>query len=211
MQFFLDFDDTLVVGPVTWAIQHVFPQMIRVHGLPYSPTALDAALLAGQQGASAGADDTALLDDLFGRLGWPDDLKGYLFNAVFDHYQPSLFDDTLPFLQRLAEHDSPIYVLSNNNHAPDLAHRLGLAPYITAFFTPKLCGVSRGKPHRDIWDTICADYPVKGAILVGDDPWSDGAFAEACGLLCYIVDRMDRFSAIPMIHVRVGTLDEVLV
>jgi FMN phosphatase YigB (HAD superfamily) len=211
MQFFLDFDDTLVVGPVTWAIRNVFPQMIHDYDLPYSPALLETALLEGQRQASAGADDSALLDNLFGRLGWPDDLKGYLFNAVFDHYQPSLFDDTLPFLHRLAEHDLPVYVLSNNNYAPDIAQRLDIAPHITEFFTPKLCHVPRGKPHRDLWDSICADYPVKGAILVGDDPWSDGAFAEACGLLCYIVDRMDRFGTIPMVHARVGTLDEVLV
>ena len=38
---------------------------------------------------------------------------------------------------------------------------LGLMPYIKGFFTPKLCGVRSGKPHRDLWDFVSASYEIE--------------------------------------------------
>jgi FMN phosphatase YigB (HAD superfamily) len=189
-QWFMDFDETLVVGPVTWALETVLPAMIRENNLPLDQARLDAAVLVGQQQAASGMGDMAILDILFTEMNWPHSLQKQLISNVFDHYVPSMFDDTLAFLERIGG----VYVLSNNDHAPDVAMQLGLMPYIKVFFTPKICGVKTGKPKRDIWDFIRAAQNVEGAILVGDDPWSDGAFADACGIDCIILDRRDRFA-----------------
>jgi len=189
-QWFLDFDDTLVVGPVTWALETVLPAMIRENNLSLDQAQLDASLLLGQEQAASGMGDMEILDVLFSEMGWPHSLKQQLITEVFDHYIPALFGDTLPFLQRMGS----IYVLSNNNHAPDIAAHLGMTPYIKGFFTPKLCGVMVGKPDRALWDFVSDAYDVEGAILVGDDPWSDGTFADECGIDCILVDRLNRFA-----------------
>ena len=41
MNWFLDFDDTLALGPITWAIQTVLPELIRANALPYDAAKLD--------------------------------------------------------------------------------------------------------------------------------------------------------------------------
>jgi FMN phosphatase YigB (HAD superfamily) len=203
-QWFLDFDETLVVGPVTWALQTVLPTMIRENALPNDQVKLDSALLIGQEQAARGMGDMEILDVLFSEMGWPHGLKQNLITEVFERYTPSLFADTLPCLERIGG----IYVLSNNNHAPQIAQHLGMTPYIKGFFTPKLCGVTAGKPQRDLWDFVSASYDVESAILVGDDPWSDGAFADACGIDCILVDRLDRFGHLAR-YKRVASLDAI--
>jgi FMN phosphatase YigB (HAD superfamily) len=50
-----------------------------------------------------------------------------------------------------------------------------------------------------MWDYIVRqnlDIDPENTIVVGDDPWSEGSFAATCGLHCWIVDRMDRFSTL---------------
>lgn len=189
-QWFLDFDETLVVGPASYALETVLPTMIRDNNLSLDQARLDAALLLGQEQAASGLGDMQILQVLFDEMGWPQSLKKQLATEVFDHYTPTLFDDALPFLERIGS----IYILSNNNHAPEIAAHLGMTPYIKDFFTPKLCGVRTGKPQRDLWDVVSASYDVTGALLIGDDPWSDGAFANTCGIDCILVDRLDRFA-----------------
>ena len=189
-QWFLDFDETLVVGPITWAVQTVVPTMIRDNALPVEQKQLDAAVLRGQEQAAAGMGDMAILDLLFSEMGWPHDLQKQLLTDVFDHYTPTMYDDTLPFLRRVGS----IYVLSNNNRSPEIAAQLGMTPYIKDFFTPKLCGTSRGKPERELWDFVSGSLDVEDAMLVGDDPWSDGSFADTCGIDYILLDRLDRFA-----------------
>ena len=53
------------------------------------------------------------------------------------------------------------------------------------------------KPSRALWDQLVQRIPEalqRGAIVVGDDPWSDLAFAQTCGLQSWLVDRHDRFA-----------------
>jgi FMN phosphatase YigB (HAD superfamily) len=189
-QWFLDLDETLVVGPVSYALETALPTMIRDNNLSLDQARLNAALLWGQEQVASGMGDMEILKVLFDEMGWPHHLKPQLASDVFDHYTPALFNDTLPFLERVGS----IYVLSNNNHAPEIAAQLGITSYIAEFFTPKRCGVSSGKPHRDLWDFVRGSQNVEGALLVGDDPWADGMFANTCGIDCILVDRLDRFA-----------------
>ncbi len=191
-QWFFDFDDTLVIGPVTWALSTVLPTLIRDNALPYDAAQFDTVLLRAQEQAANGSSEMEVLNTMFRELGWPQHLQDELVRITFNEYIPILFDDTLAFLQRMGS----IYVLSNNNHAPEIAQQLGLAPYIARYFTPKLCDVEHGKPQPDLWSVVSAAVETDNAVLVGDDPWSDGAFSDACGIDCLLVDRLDRFGSL---------------
>jgi FMN phosphatase YigB (HAD superfamily) len=194
--WFLDFDDTLAVGPITWALKDVVPELIRDNHLPYNAAQFEAAVLHAQEQSNTDAGDAAVIDDLFATLGWPDSLKAYLLKRTYDEYRPALFDDTVEFLDHLTERSEALYVLSNNNHAADIAAMLGIQHYFKDIFTPKVCGGVRGKPQRAMWDYLLVQGLAKSGeavALVGDDPWSDGAFADSCQLQCWIVDRMDRY------------------
>ncbi len=193
-----------MVGPITWALDSVLPRLIAEHGLESDPRRLDAALLRGQEQAARGQNDMEILPVLFDEMGWDHRLIEPLAREVFEHYTPSLFDDTLPFLERVGG----VYVLSNNKHAPEIAADLGITPYVTEFFTPKLLGIERGKPHRELWDAVLKRVSVDNPLLVGDNPWLDEAFAAACGIECCLVDRLDRFAALTSCR-RVRSLAEI--
>jgi len=63
-----------------------------------------------------------------------------------------------------------------------------------------MCPGSQPKPHRSLWDYVTARQPIPRGytpVIVGDDPWSDGAFAVNCGVACWLVDRRNRFAAHP--------------
>lgn len=197
--WFLDFDDTLVSGSTTWGLEHAVPQLIREHQLPYNPEAFQSAALVAQQQINGGIEIDAVLTELFDKLGWPQNLRQSLIKSVLSAYQPAIFEDALPFLNRLREKGHAIYVISNNARAPEIAASMGLHNYMTALFTPAMFPGTKSKPHRSIWDSILAKYPqidVAQSVIVGDDPWSDGAFAEACGLKCWIVDRRASFTTL---------------
>src|SRR5258708_29491401 len=211
MTWFLDFDDTLALGPITWAIQTVLPDLIQQNALSYDAARLDSLILDTQRDSIQGAKDTEMLDKVFQAMGWPDSLKTNLLEKVFDQYAPVLFSDSLPFLQRMNAAGQALYILSNNNKAPKIAEALGIAPYLADIFTPKTFALDRGKPHTEIWTCISKVCDVGNAILVGDDPWSDGAFADACGIRCYIVDRLNRLEMISSVYKRVQSLDEITV
>src|SRR5437763_1744939 len=107
MRWFIDFDDTLAIGPMTWALNHVVPSMIEEHKLPYDADLFLEQTLRAQQEANLGLGDDAVLD----------------------------------------------YII---------------------------------KQH-----TIPADETYT---IVGDDPWSDGSFADTCQINCWILDRLDRYA-----------------
>jgi FMN phosphatase YigB (HAD superfamily) len=199
MHWFVDFDDTLVIGPVTWALKDVFPKMFRDHHLSYDEGTFAEAILSAQQQSNEDMGEMAVVDMLFQTMGWPDALKKPLVQEVFDNYKPSLFEDAVPFLERMTGNGDKVYILSNNNYAPHIAEQLGIARHFAAIFTPKSCGGVRGKPQRAMWDHLLAqriigDQPTELIGMVGDDPWSDGAFSERCNIPCWIIDRMNRFT-----------------
>jgi len=214
MQWLIDFDDTLVNGPITYALREVFPRFIREHDLVYDETRFMAVVLQCQEIASQTGQDAVILQELFQAMNWSEALQSTLLQEVFDHYTPSLFPDTIPFLERLKDRGDTLYILSNNNHAGELAAYMEIAPYFEDVFMPQECGVAQGKPHIDIWQMLLAKSlfgDLHEVTIVGDDPWSEGLFSERCGLLCWLLDRLNRFGTLyeSKPYRWVKTLDEV--
>jgi FMN phosphatase YigB (HAD superfamily) len=193
----LDFDETLASSNITWAFQHAFPKFIREHKLEYNPERLGKVILRLQQRASENYDLDALLHELFESMAWPHRLQSLLMDDLWSGYQPALYEDTLTFLDRLREKQHRVLVVSNSPRTPDQLRILGLDSYVQQVFTPHICANTQPKPHLSLWEFILTsetDIDPTTTVVVGDDPWSDGAFADACGLQCWIVDRMNRFS-----------------
>ncbi len=198
--WFLDFDDTLVSGALTWALAYRFPQMIQDYDLPFDADRFNRAVLIAQERSNQSYEPLQLLHDLFTDMQWPHNIEAQILHEAMADYHPKLFDDVLIFLERLRTVGAPACVISNNNYAPDIAKRLGVAQYVSGIFTPKICPGSQPKPHRSLWDYVTAHHPVPNGhipVIVGDDPWSDGAFAANCGISCWLVDRMNRFATHP--------------
>lgn len=196
----LDFDDTLVRGGITWALEDAFPALIREHGLPFNQARFDRLVLAAQERGSLESDPRPLLNSVFGGMGWPEALGEPFLHTLITNYQPQVFDDAWTFLDRLDAAGHRAYIVSNNPRSPALAHKLGLAERVVQVLTQSICPGSLPKPDRSLWDHVQTlldgSVPEGGVAIVGDDPWSDGVFAENCGLPCYIVDRGQRFRAL---------------
>ena len=202
MAFILDFDDTLALGPNTWAFETVLPELIKQHNLPYEPVLFAGVMLKAQEESNLTGDEAAILDYVFGTLGWPDNLKQALVHRVFNEYQPALFPDTLPFLER--KKGETLLMVSNNNYAPQMAEALGIADYFRAIITPKSSGKS-AKPRHDMWEAVKEFVADESVTMIGDDPWSDGLFSQGHGSAsCYILDRLNRYTSLqlPYIFVR---------
>lgn len=212
----VDFDDTLAIGPMTWGVEQFLPSLMARHDLTAHPDRLNAALLRAQRTAAQRLDEDRMLDDFLTDLGWPDVLRAELAAAARAEFAFALFPDTVPFLRGLRERDIRIFVVSNNNRCPRIAAELGIGEYIEGFFTPRMDPAYRPKPHRSMFDAVravVAEIGPKTAAMVGDDPWSDGAFAGQVGLRCWIVDRPRRYDSLvlPAHVVRVPGLEQVLV
>jgi FMN phosphatase YigB (HAD superfamily) len=200
MYWILDFDDTLAVGPNTWALETVLPQLIKDRNLPYQKALFDKVILETQEKANNHEiDDAEVFQFVFDSLSWPGDLRSELEQKVYKEYQPSLYADTKPFLEKLKAAEHTIIVISNNNHAPQIAEALGIADYFDAIYTPNLCDNAPPKPQRHMWDYVSQHEAIDTSEelwVVGDDPWSDGSFAEACGLMVWILDRLKRYESL---------------
>lgn len=195
MYWLIDFDDTLAVGPNTWALTRVLPNIIATHSLPFDEARFTTASLHAQQLANETNNDEVILDEMFRQLGWPPNLKQELLTRMYEEYVPALYGDTLPFLKQLA--GQTVFIVSNNDYAPQLVQQLGIADYCNGIFTPKSCDNARAKPQRDMWEYIVGQSLAPknaSAIVIGDDPWSEGAFADACGFECWILDRLGRYT-----------------
>jgi FMN phosphatase YigB (HAD superfamily) len=192
----LDFDDTLAVGPLTWGIEQFLPAVLERHALVPDRAQLDAALIAAQEEAAAHFDDDQVLSGFVARMDWPQELMADLAVGMRFEFAFSLFADTLPFLQRLRKRGVPAFVVSNNDRCPQLAVDLGIAGHLAGFVTPTMQGSTRPKPDPSMFDVVRARLPdldPATTVLIGDDPWSDAAFAAACDLRCLLVDRTRRY------------------
>ncbi len=199
MHLFLDFDDTLVSGMNTWALAHVLPALIQEHGLPFDEKQYQQAIIIALESASHNLDESLILDTLFSQLNWPDALKSSLMSRVFGEFAPAIFEDTVSFLDQARDAGHRLYIVSNNNQAGEILETLGLRHYFDAVFTPEGCKVKVGKPAGEMWQVVCsqlAEPDLTDACFVGDDPFSDGAFADTCGIPCYIIDRTGLYSTL---------------
>ena len=193
----VDFDETLAVGTLTWVLKYTFPKFIIDHQLAYDETRLEKVMVTLQERSRQNPDSALLLTSLFEMMEWPQSLQAEFMADIGSNYRPSLFDDTLPFLQHMKAGKRRVYVVSNNKHTPLNMQMLQLDEYVTGVFTPKTSPGTQPKPHASLWEFITTqnvDIDPHTTGVIGDDPWTDGAFAENCGLPCWIVDRTKRLS-----------------
>lgn len=192
----MDFDDTLVVGPVTWGIERFLPEVMARHGLAPDRARLDAALIAAQEMAAAMFDDDQVLSRFLAQMNWPKELSTDLAVGFDFEFTFSLFDETLPFLRWLRDRDVRAFVVSNNNRSPRLTRDLDIHHYLTGIVTPNMQDSLRPKPDPSMFDAVLSQLPdldIATTVMIGDDPWSDAGFAAACGLPCLLVDRGHRY------------------
>jgi len=197
----LDFDDTLAVGPITWGIERFLPEVMARHGLKPDQERLDAALLTALEMSAAAFDDSQVLSSFLAQMDWPAELSADLEVGFRFEFAFTLFDDTLPFLRHLRDRGVRAFVVSNNDRSPELAAQLGIAEYVAGFVTPSMQEALRPKPDPSMFDAVRTHLPdvsPANTVLIGDDPWSDAAFAAACGLPCLLVDRARRYRTLTL-------------
>ncbi|MBK8022534.1 MAG: hypothetical protein IPK19_14165 [Chloroflexi bacterium] len=213
----LDFDDTLAIGPITWAIDVLLPEYLLANGLSVDVRTQNRALQRAQQAAAQDYNLTELIDSFVNDLGLPDamSLKVGMRQKVEASIDYALFDDTIPFLKRLAANRCTVMIISNNNRAPALATLLDIAQYTQRMLTPNICFNCKRKPDRSMFDYAQRLEPrlrADNTVVIGDDPWSEADFATACDLPCVIVDRRNRYQdvSLPPNVRRVRTLLELM-
>lgn len=193
----LDFDETLASSGITWAFKDAIPKFAREHQMTYEEKHLASAMLVMQERASQTYDVDSLLHEFFELMNWTHDAQRQLLDDLWSNYRPTLFDDAKPFLERLKYSQQRVFVVSNNQRTPEQLKILGIDAYVQGVFTPDSCPNTQPKPHPSLWEYIAAqeaDIDPPSTVVVGDDPWSDGKFADACKLTCWIIDRMNRFT-----------------
>ena len=138
--------------------------------------AFTAQIVRGMGGDAGGARDCAL----------------DLVRAWERHENFTLYDDALPALEALREHDLRIGLVSNGqrdldefvaHHALDVDVALGSSAF------------GRTKPHPSIFLAALNALGVEpaAAAMVGDSPEDDIAGARALGMRALLLDRDDRF------------------
>lgn len=206
-----DLDDTLQVGPFSWAAIHVFPDIIQQVGVKPERATFEAAYGRAQEIYNAGGTNDVLGDEFFQILGWPIALKSAILERFGKEYKPALFDDTLTFLDWATVRGDHLYLTTNNKWARSVCQMLGITHYFTDILTPADCNVAR-KPNPGMWEYLKARTGVSeesGVVLVGNALSIDGVFAKNCDLDCIIVDRYDRFDQMPGRCFRVTSLTEI--
>lgn len=197
--WFFDFDDTLASAALTWAFDTAIPKLIEQYNLPVEQNHLERELLVAQERWSHDDNFMPILNDLFKEMGWSSELQKAFMKDLQTGYQPRVFEDALDLLRSLAQAGQLVYVISNNVIAPQTAQNLGIAPYVRDIFTPHMFPDAQRKPHPSFWQAILNRYPslrTTTPIFIGNNPWTDGAFAEACGISCCIVDRTGRMASL---------------
>jgi FMN phosphatase YigB (HAD superfamily) len=207
----LDLDDTLQVGPFSWAAINIFPDIIKQVGVKPNKATFEAAYGRAQDLYNAGEGNEILGDELFRMLGWPLEMKAVVIERFTKDYKPALFDDTLYFLDWATGRGDKLFITANNKWARPVCQSLGITHYFGDILTPKDCDVT-GKPTPAMWEYLKAHTGLtedSGVVLVGNNLTTDGIFARNCGLDCIIVDRYDRFDLIPERCFRVTSLREI--
>lgn len=195
----IDFDETLASSSISWAFKGAIPKFAQEKQLTYDHDRLASVMLIMQERASQTDDVDGLLREFFELMGWPLGAHQQLLDDLLSNYRPSLYDDVLAFLGRLTEASQRVFIVSNNARAPEHIKLLKIETYVSAVFTPDQFPNTKPKPDPSLWNRIAAhqaDIDPLATVVVGDDPWSDGKFAEACNLSCWIVDRMNRFTTL---------------
>lgn len=198
MYWLVDFDDTLVSGLLTWGLERGFPHFVAAHQLPCDEEQLKQLLYAAQEISDNIVDPRPLLDNIFLEMGWPQSLEGEFFDLLQADYRPTLFPETLTFLQKLRQNNQKAYLLSNNPRSTNVARSLGIGDYFVSIFTSQTFTGHPRKPSRLLWESILSqqsEIDPEQTVIVGDDPWSDGLFADNCNLSCWLLDRHERFMA----------------
>jgi FMN phosphatase YigB (HAD superfamily) len=193
----IDFDDTLASGNLTWAVEYAFPKFVQENHLAYDKQQLGKIMLQLQERKHQNVPLSQLLYDLFTTMEWPHHLEHLLLDDLMTAYQPSLFEDVLPFLHRLKQRGRRIIVLSNNPHTLDNVSTLEIEHLVDKVYTPYNAPDTQPKPHPSLWTHILMDFgdmTPETTTIVGDDPWSDGSFADHFGLQCWLVDRSGRLT-----------------
>jgi FMN phosphatase YigB (HAD superfamily) len=207
----LDLDDTLQIGPLSWASIHLFPDLIAQTGIKPEKAVFEAAYARANDAYRLGGDNDVVGDEFFRVIGWSPDLKADVIKRFASGYRPALFDETLPFLEWAVGRGDTLYVVTNNNVARPICKALGLMPYVRDVLTPRDCNVT-GKPSTGLWDYLKANTGITenaDVVMVGNHLTTDAAFARNCGLDCILVDRLDRFDALPERCFRVTSLGEI--
>jgi FMN phosphatase YigB (HAD superfamily) len=193
----VDFDETLATGNLTWALQYTIPKFTQEYQLNYDEKQLGQIILVLQERSRQYPDTPTLLTALFDMMEWPHSLQNQFMTDLRSSYRPVLFEDTLPFLKQSRKDGRAVYVVSNNKRTPEHVNLLQLDGYIEGIFTPHTCANTKPKPHISLWRYITErhiEIDPQTTAIIGDDPWADGAFADACGIPCWIIDRTKRFA-----------------
>ncbi len=199
IRWFIDFDDTLATGSLTWSVDYALPKLIQENNLVYDADVLSKAVLIAQEKENQNVDYMLIVNELFDTMHWPYELQKSLMSDVMANFRPELYDDVIPFLDSLKASNQPVYVISNNPQCRNIAESLGISAYFSGFFSPEKSQGLQPKPHRSLWDNILSgdnQITVDESRMIGDDPWSDGLFAENCGLQCWIIDRGNRYQSL---------------
>ncbi len=199
LHWIIDFDETLAKAGISWAFESAFPKLIRENQLDYDAARLTEAVLVAQEKGAQEMPPPVIVHELFVTMGWPEHLETPFLNDVIANYRPALFDDALPFLERLRDAGKRVFLLSNNARTHKVIKSLGIEPFLSGVYTPALFPGVQGKPNPDFWAHIQAQDSAiqpENTAVVGDDPFSDGVFAQNCGLECWIVDRYDRLAVV---------------
>jgi FMN phosphatase YigB (HAD superfamily) len=208
----LDLDDTLQVGPLSWASLYVFPDIIAQTGIKPEKAVFEAAFARAHQLYNAGHTNDAMSDDFFRQIGWSPDLRTGVLERFASEYKPALFDDTRRFLDWTTLRGDKLYMTANNKWARAICGSLGISDYFAAILTPADLNVAR-KPDAAMWEHLKTQHGLTGGadtVVVGNELIFDSAFAKNCGLECIIVDRFDRFEDMPEGHFRVTSLDDII-
>ena len=64
MYWILDFDDTLLLGPDTWALQTVMPRLAQEHQLPFDTQLFNDVTVKAQELSNSSDDDEAVQTEM---------------------------------------------------------------------------------------------------------------------------------------------------